>query len=426
MRQWPRPFAYPNILRLIGRSAILRYKAFVLFAATFVLCVAPELALATDGEKILHTFYDEPAANPSSNLIFDAKGNLYGSTGSSGLEACKCGTVFRLSPQVGGGWSYEVLYQFRGVEDGGYPTGKLVFDKTGKLYGAMAWGNGGVFQLTQQPDGSWAEIAIYAFTGAPDGSTPYSGLTIDNSGNLYGTTQSGGANGIGCVYMVSPTASGWTETVLHSFSGSDGAYPWADVTLDAAGNVYGATIAGGAYGQGAVFELYASHGSWTEAVLYSFRGGTHHGWPAAGVYLDASGKIFGTLSDNGDDGLPGAVFRLEPNSNGKWTETLLHTFGKRGDGGFPWSDLVPDADGNLYGTTYVGGRTGNGVIYKLTQNAKGNWIESVFFSFNYHDGASPADNPVTFDAAGNLFVATVYGGLHEGYDGYGVVVELAP
>jgi uncharacterized repeat protein (TIGR03803 family) len=226
--------------------------------------------------------------------------------------------------------------------------------------------------------------------------------------------------------MVSPTASGWTETVLHSFSGSDGAYPWADVTLDAAGNVYGATIAGGAYGQGAVFELYASHGSWTEAVLYSFRGGTHHGWPAAGVYLDASGKIFGTLSDNGDDGLPGAVFRLEPNSNGKWTETLLHTFGKRGDGGFPWSDLVPDADGNLYGTTYVGGRTGNGVIYKLTQNAKGNWIESVFFSFNYHDGASPADNPVTFDAAGNLFVATVYGGLHEGYDGYGVVVELAP
>ena len=405
---------------------MLCYKAFVLVAATFVLCVAPEFALATDGEKILHTFYDEPAANPSSNLILDAKGNLYGSTGSSGLEACKCGTVFRLSPQAGGGWSYEVLYQFQGEEDGGNPTGKLVFDKTGKLYGAMAWGNGGVFELTQQPGGSWAETAIYTFTGAPDGSRPYSGLTIDNSGNLYGTTQSGGANGIGCVYMVSPMANGWSETVLHSFSGSDGAYPWADVTLDAAGNVYGTTIAGGAYGQGAVFELNASHDSWTETVLYSFRGGTQHGWPAAGVYLDASGKIFGTLSDNGDDGLPGAVFRLEANSDGKWTETLLHAFGKRGDGGFPWSDLVPDAAGSLYGTTYVGGNTGNGVIYKLTQNAKGNWIESVFFSFSYHDGASPADNPVTFDAAGNLFVATVYGGLHEGYDGYGVVLELAP
>jgi uncharacterized repeat protein (TIGR03803 family) len=180
------------------------------------------------------------------------------------------------------------------------------------------------------------------------------------------------------------------------------------------------------YGQGAVFELKASQGSWTETVLYSFRGGTQHGWPAAGVYLDASGKIFGTLSDNGDDGLPGAVFRLEANSDGKWTETLLHAFGKRGDGGFPWSDLVPDAAGSLYGTTYVGGNTGNGVIYKLTQNAKGNWIETVFFSFNYHDGASPADNPVTFDAAGNLFVGTVYGGVHEGYDGYGVVLELAP
>ena len=135
---------------------MLCYKAFVLVAATFVLCVAPEFALATDGEKILHTFYDEPAANPSSNLILDAKGNLYGSTGSSGLEACKCGTVFRLSPQAGGGWSYKVLYQFQGKEDGGYPTGRLVFDKAGKLYGAMAWGNGGVFQLTPQPDGSWA------------------------------------------------------------------------------------------------------------------------------------------------------------------------------------------------------------------------------------------------------------------------------
>jgi uncharacterized repeat protein (TIGR03803 family) len=402
---------------------MLRYKAFVLVAATFVLCAAPEFALATGSKKIVHTLHDEPGANPRSNLIFDAEGNLYGSTISSGREACKCGTVFRLSPQAGGGWNYEVLYQFKGEEDGGYPTGKLVFDKTGKLYGAMAWGDGGVFQLTQQPGGSWAEIAIYAFTGEPDGSNPYSGMTIDNSGNLYGTTQSGGANGIGCVYMVSPTANGWSETVLHSFSGSDGAYPWADVALDAAGNVYGTTIAGGAYGQGAVFELYTSHGSWAETVLYSFRGGTHQGWPAAGVYLDASGKIFGTLSDNGDDGLPGAVFRLEPNSNGVWTETLLHTFGKRGDGAFPWSDLVPDDAGNLYGTTYVGGNAGNGVIYKLAQNANGDWTESVFFSFNYRDGANPADNPVTFDASGNLFVATDSGGLRSGY---GVVLEIGP
>jgi uncharacterized repeat protein (TIGR03803 family) len=403
---------------------MLRYKVFVLVAAIFVVCASPKFALATKGKKILHTFYDEPSANPGSNLIWDAVGNLYGSASSSGHEACKCGTVFRLSPQAGGGWSYKVLYQFQGKEDGGYPTGRLVFDKAGKLYGAMAWGNGGIFQLTQQPDGSWAETAIYMFTGAPDGSRPYSGLTIDNSGNLYGTTQSGGANGIGCVYMVSPMSNGWSETVLHSFSGSDGAYPWADVTLDKAGNVYGTTIAGGAYGQGAVFELKVS--SWTETVLYSFLGGSQHGWPATGVYLDASGKIFGTLSDNGNNGLPGAVFRLEPNSNGKWTETLLHEFGKRGDGDFPWSDLVPDAAGNLYGSTYVGGNTGHGVIYKLTQNAKGNWTESVFFSFNYRDGASPANNPVTLDGAGNLFIATFYGGLHVGYDGYGVVLELVP
>jgi uncharacterized repeat protein (TIGR03803 family) len=401
---------------------MLRYKAFVLVAAAFVLCVAPESALATDGEKILHTFYDEPADAPRSNLIFDAEGNLYGSTISSGREACKCGTVFRLNPQAGGGWNYEVLYQFKGQEDGGYPIGKLVFDNIGRLYGAMEWGNGGVFQLTQQPGGSWVETAIYTFAGAPDGSIPYSGLTIDNSGNFYGTTQSGGANGIGCVYMVSPTANGWSETVLHSFSGSDGAYPWADVTLDAAGNVYGTTIAGGAYGQGAVFELNASDGSWTETVLYSFRGGTHHGWPAAGVYLDASGNIFGTLSDNGDEG-QGAVFRLQPDSDGKWTETLLHTFRKRGDGDFPWSDLVPDAADNLYGTTYAGGNTGYGVIYKLTRNANGNWTESIFFTFNYRDGANPADNPVTFDASGNLFVATDSGGLSSGY---GVVLEIGP
>jgi len=181
-------------------------------------------AVGAGHKKVLHVFLDKPAANPASNLIFDAQGNLYGSTVSSGQQACMCGTVFRLSPQAEGRWDYEVLYKFKGTGDGGYPVGNLVFDKAGNLYGASSYGNGNVFRLTQQADGSWTETAVYTFTGLPDGSRPDAGLIIDSMGNLYGTTGIGGEYGEGTVYELTPTmGGGWSEVILYSFSVADGA-----------------------------------------------------------------------------------------------------------------------------------------------------------------------------------------------------------
>jgi uncharacterized repeat protein (TIGR03803 family) len=382
-------------------------------------------AVGAGHKKVLHVFYDKPASNPASNLIFDAQGNLYGSTVSSGHQSCMCGTVFRLSPQAEGRLDYQVLYQFKGAGDGGYPVGNLVFDNAGNLYGASGWGYGSIFRLTQHTDGSWNETTVYTFTGGADGSNPDAGLTIDSMGNLYGTTRIGGQYGSGTVYEVTPTTGGgWSEVVLYSFSGADGAYPFAGVTLDQSGNLYGTTGLGGQFNLGTVFELTPNAKGWSETVLHSFAGGEDESEPFAGVVLDSAGDVYGTTSGQGSD-RPGTVFRLEQDSGGGWTETILHTFNGT-DGEFPWSDLVPDANGNLYGTTYVGGSNGKGVIYELIRTSKNGWRMIVFHNFNFVDGASPAGNPVTFDASGNLFIATYYGGLNVGYDGYGVVLEIAP
>jgi uncharacterized repeat protein (TIGR03803 family) len=278
------------------------------------------------------------------------------------IRPCKCGTIFRLSPQAGGGWQYQVLYQFKGNGDGGYPAGNLVFDDAGSLYGASLYDNGSIFRLTQQTDGSWTETTVYTFTGAPDGSAPTGGLVIDGVGNLYGATGIGGAYGEGTVYELTPkSGGGWSEAVLYSFSGADGMSPEAGVTLDQSGNLYGTTEFGGQYRYGTVFELANNAGNWTESVVHSFDGSvTDPGSPFAGVALDSSGNVYGT-----ETGYSGTVFRLKPNLDGSWTETILHAFGKGDDGDFPWSNLVFDAAGNLYGTTYVGGKDYQGIIYKL-------------------------------------------------------------
>jgi uncharacterized repeat protein (TIGR03803 family) len=397
----------------------LRRLSWIVFLFAFSLSLAGD-ALGAGHKKVLHVFYNNPASNPASNLIFDAQGNLYGSTVHSGHQACMCGTVFRLSPQAGGGWEYQVLYQFKGNGDGGYPAGNLVFDDAGSLYGASDYGSGSIFRLTQHIDGSWTETIVYAFAGAPDGSTPTGGLIIDSVGNFYGTTGIGGKYGEGTVYELSPQpGGGWSEAVLYSFSGADGMNPEAGVTLDKNGNLYGATEFGGQYRSGTVFELAHSAGNWSETVIHSFNGSvTDPGSPFAGVVLDSSGNVYGT-----ETGYSGRVFRLEPNLDGSWTETILHAFGKGDDGDFPWSNLVFDADGNLYGTTYVGGTDYQGIIYKLAPIQGGRWKYTVFHSFNLADGANPTDNPVTFDASGNLFVATEGGGLRPSY---GVVLEISP
>jgi uncharacterized repeat protein (TIGR03803 family) len=275
---------------------------------------------------------------------------------------------------------------------------------------------------------------LHAFHGS-DGSDPYGGLIVDVAGNLYGTTNAGGAHGLGTAFKLTPNADGsWTESVLHSFNQSDGANPQAGLIFDAAGNLYGTTQEGGdlsqcsPYGCGTVFKLAPNaDGSWTESVLYSFKG-INFSYPN-GLIFDAAGNLYGTTYTGGASGA-GNVFKLTPNADGSWTESVLHSFHNNDAGGAgPLAGLIFDAAGNLYGTTVFGGdlrsqlcgSLGCGVVFKLTPNANGSWTESVLHSFNGRDGVGPVGD-LTFDPAGNLYGPTANGGT----DQFGTVFKLTP
>jgi uncharacterized repeat protein (TIGR03803 family) len=209
--------------------------------------------------------------------------------------------------------------------------------------------------------------------------------------------------------------------VIHSFSGSDGASPFAPLAVDAAGNLYGTAPYGGSYKNGLVFELSpGSGGSWTDTVLYSFTGKQDGGDPLAGLLLDSSGNLYGTNNAFHSNGGSGAVFKLAPNSDGTWTESTLHTFSKAGDGSDPRSGLVQDAAGNLYGTTYVGGAKGAGTVYRLSPNSQGGWIEHILYSFTGGKDGNGVIGGVILDSAGHVFGNTAVGGS----SGDGVVFVL--
>jgi len=264
----------------------------------------------------------------------------------------------------------------------------------GNLYGMTSVSCGTVFQLTPA-GGEWTKTTIYDFGMGSDGCEPQGGLVFDASGNLYGATRSGGTDGFGTVFELKPSVGGdWTESVIHSFAGagSDGAYPLAGLAADAAGNFYGTTVWGGTGNVGSVYELSpSSDGTWTESVLYSFSANV--AIPKSKLWVDASGNLFGTASDDGENG-PGAAFELTKNSQGAWQQTVLHIFGGKRDGERPFSDLFQDANGSLYGTTYIGGQGGAGTVYKLTPNSGGGWSFETLNSFSGKDGNAPYDGVV--------------------------------
>ena len=212
--------------------------------------------------------------------------------------------------------------------------------------------NGVVFKLTHSGSG-WTQSVLHSFTNSPDGSAPISGLTFDANGNLYGTTDQGGVNNVGTVYELSPSGSNWTEQVLYTFQGSnDGEIPYAGVVLDPEGNLYGDTELGGAGDGGTVFELMPSNGNWTFSVLYSpVLNGL--GGPAGKLARCSNGTLYGTLFSGGGQGCSGygcgSVFQLSP-SNGGWVYTSLYNLNDSGVGGNPEGGLVLDSAGNLYGT----------------------------------------------------------------------------
>jgi uncharacterized repeat protein (TIGR03803 family) len=306
---------------------------------------------------------------------FDSKGDIYSATlyGGSAYR----GTVIKLTPQSDGSWSETTLHTFN-KDDGSAPDTQLVFDSAGNLYGTTLYGGaynqGIVFKLTPQPDGTWTETIVHNFGKGSDGANPYGTLSLDASGNIFGTTDGGGiynsiceqtGGSCGTVFELSPTATGYAEKILHNFgNGLDGATPYGGLVSDSSGNLYGTTGFGGTHTWGTVFELMPQDGGkWKEKMLHNFAGPPDGIEPIGGVILDSAGNLYGTTFEGGTNGI---AFKLMPQSNGSWKEFILHSFGKDlMDGANPLGGLVFDGSGNLYGTAYAGGAYGAGTAFEI-------------------------------------------------------------
>jgi uncharacterized repeat protein (TIGR03803 family) len=390
-------------------------------------------ATAAGQEKVLHNFDSNGRDGlfPTASLIFDSVGNVYGTTSQGG--AYTEGTVFELIRAASGSWTEKVLHSFNDNGEDGYgPSAGLIFGPSGNLYGTTysggAYGYGTVFELSPDPDGSWTEKVLHNFmNNGAEGISPFAALIFDVKGNLYGTTAQGGSGNGGTVFELAPTAGGsWTETVLFSFSdnsGTGGYSPVAGLIFDASGNLYSTTLRGGAYGYGTVFELIpTAGGSWTEKVLHDFNGGGNDGnSPYAGLIFDPLGNLYGTTAEGGDHGY-GTVFVLVPTRRKGWAEKVLHNFDDNGsDGADPNAGVIFDASGNLYGTTAIGGTHDNGTVFELLPTAGGTWTEQVLHRFDGTDGQNP-NSAVIFDPGGNLYGTTLNGGTHN----VGTVFETRP
>jgi len=407
-----------------------------LLTVTVAFLVLAPGAWAAPKYKTLHKFTSCNYGGPQAGLIFDGAGNLYGTTSHCG--AYDRGTVFKLTPKSDG-WSESVLYSFCSLSscgDGSLPEAGLILDQAGNLYGTTTNGGpnarGVAFELTHSPDGSWRESILYAFcslSNCGDGAFPEAGLIFDQAGNLYGTTQWGGSSstctdGCGTVFRLTPRSDGsWSESVLYNFCSlngcRDGQQPFAPVTFDQEGNLYGTTQSGAATGDGVVFQLAPnSDGSWKENVLHTFRG-RDGSYLSAGLIFDQRGNLYGTACGGGGANADGVVFQLGPNPDGSWRENVLHTFTGR-DGSCPYAALTFDRAGNLYSTTFQGG-IGQGVVFKLVLNSKGEWREKVLHVFQDHPGALPSAN-VTLDAAGNIYGTT----SGDSNTTFGSVFEIMP
>jgi len=297
------------------------------------------------GYSVLHSFSGADGLQPAGSLIADSSGNLYGTTILGG--ASNTGVVYKLDSAG----NETVLYTFQGdlEADGAYPQAGVIRDAEGNLYGTTenggAVGFGTVFKL----DAAGNFSVLYSFTDHDDGGSPMTGLVRDPSGNLYGTTEFGGPSARGVVYKLSPAGQ---ETPLYSFTDT----PASGLILDGAGNLYGTTMAGGAWGYGTVYKVDPAG---QQTVLYSFLGGADAGYPASSLTRDSAGNLYGTAYSDGTGN--GLVYKLDPGGN----LTVVCSFAGGATGFEPYGGVTIGPAGSLWGTTYAGGQYRQGVIYVL-------------------------------------------------------------
>jgi uncharacterized repeat protein (TIGR03803 family) len=370
--------------------------------------------------NVIYNFTGETdGGNPLAGLTIDKSGNLYGTAEVGG--ALGYGTAFKLAK--GASWKFDPVYSFASGADGSYPTSRLMPGPDGILYGVTsggggAGGQGTVFSLAA----GGVETVLYRFTnGSGSGEAPSCNLIFDKQGNIYGTTSTGGSNSAGTVFkLVKPqTGEAWTEKVLYSFGqGSDGQFPIAGVTADSAGNLYGTTSAGGASGYGIIFKLTPSQSGWTETILHQFVNGSDGSVPYGGLIFDKSGNLYGAATQGGTGG-GGTIYQLVP-SGGNWTFNVLYSVPGWGISG-TYRNVYLDASGNIYGTTHCDGLNSAGSVFELTPSGSGTWNYTSLHDFDVSDGQYVFSGLV-FDTLGNIYGTTQVGGA----SGYGVVWEITP
>ena len=418
----PEPLS-TSILR--GDLRKLALTTLLLYALTITAAVP---AAQAQTFTVLHSFTRLPTGfGPRSGLVPDGTGSRYGTTSND----ANGGSAYELTHGPSG-WVVSTVTEFAHDGNGYAPMSRLTLGPDGALYGTTQYGGtpgscgglgcGAIFRLN--PSAAYSRTTIYRFSG-PDGYWPAGELTFDRTGDIFGTTLAGGAYGGGTVFELVRNSNGWTESVIHGFDGSnDGGELMGGVIIDPAGNLYGTAYFGGDRTClcGLVFELSPSAGSWSYRELHVFQGAADGAWPKNGLIMDGSGNLYGTTSDQGPFGGSGTVFELSP-SGDYWNLTTIRGFsGGSGTNPGPAGGVILDASGNLYGTTYATGFYGQGSVFELTPIA-GGWNYTTLHDFFdlIHDGQYPVGNLLR-DAHGNIFGTTSQGGDYGG----GTVWEITP
>ncbi len=368
----------------------------------------------TYGLQAIYSFMGDPdGAEPQSNLVARSSNpRLVGTTEYGGYN--DSGAVYGLSKGKGP-WTERVLYSLNGG-DGWRPNGIMVPQRLDGTQPAAVtsfqggeYGLGAIAILKPKVHGSWTLSSTYSFAGRPDGAAPHGALVTDAQGNLYGTTSAGGHENHGTVYQLQPNGSAYTEKILYSFRANrDGDYPAAGLIMDAGGALYGTTQFGGKgnAGDGTVFKLTPTASGYSESISYRFKGQPDGSQPVARLCLDLSGTLYGTTSLGGKSNA-GTVFALVPTSNGKgYAEQVLWSFGKgSADGAYPDGNVIVDSNGFIYGTTLGNSESGAGTLFRLKGQS-----EKLYY-FNGYNGGDPEAGPAA-DYRGNLYVAAAALGAH--------------